>query len=465
MRIGPFTISRTKALQTQLAPPESRGGWWPLIRESFTGAWQQNITVELTDVLSHPTAWSCITLIASDIAKNVVKLVSPDVANGIWIDVENPAYSPVLRKPNGWQIRIKFYEQWIISKLTRGNTYVLKERDNRQVVRAMYVLDPLRVQPLVAPDGSVYYELRRDDLSGLPDEQVIVPASEIIHDIMVPLFHPLVGVSPIYACGLAAYQGLRIQNSSAHLFANGANPGGVLSAPGAISQATADRLKAYWDANFTGENSGKVAILGDGLKYEQMTMTAVDTELIKQLNWSDEKVCSCFHVPPHMVGVGPAPTYNNIEALLRMYYSQCLQVLIETIELLLDEGLGLLPNYGAEFDLDNLLRMDSATMMAVIKEGVGAGVLAPNDGRKKLNYRPVEGGETPYMQEQNWPLRLLAGRSLPARPPTEPAPLPPAPAPDDKADTAADEDKAWDGETLEALAFGLTTKQFEQSAA
>jgi HK97 family phage portal protein len=415
-----LTIARTKALN--LAPVSNRGGWWPWIRESVIGAWQQNIEVPVEDVLTHPTAWSCLTLIAADIAKMAVLLVKPE--DGIWVETENSAFSPVLRKPNGFQIRIKFFEQWLISKLTRGNTYILKSRDNRRVVTEMYVLDPSRVRPLVAPDGAVYYDLQRDNLSGLTQDQVIVPASEIIHDIMVPLYHPLVGVSPIFACGIAAYQGLKIQNNSANLFANGSNPGGVLTAPGPISQTTADRLKAYWDTNYTGNNVGKVAVLGDGLKYEKMTLTAVDTDLIKQLNWSDEKICACFHVPPYMVGVGPMPTYTNIEALNQQYYAQCLQILIEQIELLLDEGLGLLPNYGSEFDLDNLLRMDSATMMGTIKEGVGAGVLKPNEGRRKLNYPPVEGGDTPYLQEQNWPLRLLAGRELPTRPPTPPAPLP-----------------------------------------
>jgi len=37
----------------------------------------------------------------------------------------------------------------------------------------------------------------------------------------------------------------------------------------------------------------------------------------------------------------------------------------------------------------------------------------------------VQGGESPYIQEQNWPLRLLSQRELPAREPTAPAPMPP----------------------------------------
>ena len=65
----------------------------------------------------------------------------------------------------------------------------------------------------------------------------------------------------------AAVEALRIQDSSATFFGNGSKPGGILTAPGNISQATADRVKDFWDTNFTGANSGKVAVLGDGMQY------------------------------------------------------------------------------------------------------------------------------------------------------------------------------------------------------
>ena len=93
------------------------------------------------------------------------KLIQQDT-DGIWTEVETAAFSPVLRKPNHFQTRIEFFEQWVISKRMHGNTYVLKQRDNRGVVTALYVLDPCRVRPMVAPNGDVFYELKTDHLSG-----------------------------------------------------------------------------------------------------------------------------------------------------------------------------------------------------------------------------------------------------------------------------------------------------------
>lgn len=428
-RLGVFLIKALgldRALLRPLSP--GRDGWFPIVREPYTGAWQRNDEIRPDSVLSYFALFSCVTLIASDIAKLGLRLVQ-QTADGIWEPIEAAAFSPVLRKPNEFQNRIKFIEQWLTSKLVHGNAYVLKRRDARGVVMGLYPLDPTRVTPLVAPDGSVFYELRRDDLAGVgaTDMPLTVPAREIIHDPMVCLFHPLIGVSPIYACGLAALQGLKIQSSSEQFFANGSQPGGILSAAQEIGDEQAARLKKYWEENFTGANAGRLMVVGYGLKYEPLSINAVDAQLIEQLKWTAENVCSCYHVPSYMIGVGPPPNYNNIEALNQQYYAQCLQSLIESLELCLDEGLELPKPYGTEFDLDDLLRMDTPTKTKAAADGVGAGCLSPNEARKRyFDLGPTAGGETPYLQVQNYSLRALAERDAadpfgkPIPPPADP---------------------------------------------
>lgn len=448
LRAFGFEFSFAKAATSGLRQPATRGReWWPIIREPFTGAWQRNQEIRAENVLSYNAVYACVTLIASDISKMRLRLVEQD-NNGIWSEANVPSFSPVLRKPNRYQNRIKFIEQWMVSKLLHGNTYVLKERDGRGIVVAMYILDPTRTKPLVAPNGDVYYELSQDNLSGVEQASVVVPAREIIHDTMVPLFHPLCGVSPLIACGLAAMQGLAIQNNSTKFFDNGARPGGILTAPGDISDPDADRLKKHWEENYSGENAGRVAVLGGGLKYEKMSMTAAESQMIEQLKWTAETVCSCFHVPPYMIGIGTYPSTGNVEATNQQYYSQALQAPIEGIELCLDEGLGLPEvqgkTYGTEFDLDDLLRMDTATQYKTIGDGIGAALIAPNEGRKKIGLKPLPGGDTVYMQEQNYALTDLEKRSQMENPWEAKSPTKPSPAsPPAVADEIDDDGKSW----------------------
>ena len=424
MRLFGLEISRAKAAVPAGVTPTmphsltygyGSGGWFNVVREAFTGAWQKNYELRYQTVLAFHAVYACIKLISGDISKCRLRLVEKD-NNGIWKEVDrNSPYWPVLRRPNRYQDCIKFVEYWIISKLVHGNVYVLKERDERGIVISMYILDPTRCRPEVAPDSAIYYRLYNDKLVGLDEgDSIVVPQSEIIHDRMMPLYHPLCGISPLSASGIAAAQGLTIQHNSTEFFANGTRPGGILTAPGMISEANALRVKEHWENNYGGNNFGKVAVLGDGLKYEQMMVNAVDSQLIEQLKWTAEVVCSTFNVPPYKIGVGPMPAHNNIEALDQQYYSQCLQVLIESLELCLDFGLGLNNVtdrvYGTELDIDNLLRMDTATMADAEAKLVGAGIKAPNEARFRMNLPPVKGGQSPMIQQQNYSLAAIDDR-------------------------------------------------------
>lgn len=436
MRVLGLSVPFTGRGEKAIAPVRARGGWMSVVREAFGGAWQQNVEVKYDSVLSNHADFACRTLIASDIAKLRVMLVKKD-RHGIWSETTNPAYSPVLKKPNRYQNRIQFFESWVLSKLQRGNAYILKGRDNRGVVNALYVLDPTLVTPLVSDSGDVFYELHIDHLAGL-GQQVIVPAREIIHDRFNCFHHPLIGLSPIFAGGLAAMQGLSIQNDSTLFFQNGAQPGGILSAPGEIGDDTAKRLKEYWDTNFSGKNAGKVAVVGDGLKYEAMRAKATDSQVIEQLRWSAEVVCSTYHVPPYKIGVGTMPSYNNVQALNLDYYTGCLQILIESIEVCLDEGLGMDGvTIGTEFDTEELLRMDTATQFDVAQKAKGIATL--DEQRRRLNMAPVPGGDTIYLQQQDHSLAAIAARDAQL---IDAVNNPPAPIPDPAANDNAMQQQA-----------------------
>lgn len=412
----------------------SSNSWWgwTRIRESFSGAWQRNVVLDTTDqMLSFSAVYACVTGIATDIAKLRIKL--DEEKDGIWTEItSNQPWLPLFRKPNHYQTRIQFIEQWELSKLLWGNAYVIKQRDGRGIVNALYVLNPGRVTPLVSQDeeGAVFYRLQPDYLSQLP-EDVTVPASEIIHDRMNCLFHPLVGVSPLYACALAATLGNRIQDSSTGFFENRAMPGGMITVPGAITKETSDNLKAQFERSYGGENVGKIAVLSDGMKFEAMQMTAEAAQLAEQLKWTVEDVARAFHYPLFKLG-GPLPPYaGNVESLIISYYTDCLQILIESLESCLDEGLALPLGMGTEMDLDNLMRMDTTALFETNSKGVGGGWMKPNEARFKANYPSVKGGDTPYLQQQNYSLAALNKRDtsddpFPKSNPPTPTELPPA---------------------------------------
>lgn len=455
-RAALLRANRTALGAAGAVAPVSDRGWWPVIREAFTGAWQQNVALEFDSVLSFYAVFACATLISNDFGKLATKLYRWDPDDRIWIETDSPAFSPVLRKPNKYQTHIQYKEWYMMSKLLRGNVYVLKGRDERGVVVAWYVLDPNRCRPLVTPDGSVYYQLDADNLTNdlVPENGIVVPASEIVHDRINCLYHPLCGVSPIFACGLAAMQGLAIQRNSTRFFGSMSRPAGILTAPGHIKKATAERLKETWEANYGGENYGRTAVLGDDLKYQPISVSASDAQMIEQFRLTPEIVCSAFHVPMFKI-FGNPPAGANAETLNTIYYSDCLQSHIEQYEAVTDEALGIgLGNpkdgttYGVGMDIEGLLRMDAKTQTEVLAAQVQGALASPDEARQKLDRPSVPGGKMPYLQQQNFNLEALSKRDAKADPfsggggavASPPAP-PGLPAPDD-----ADADDADEGE-------------------
>jgi HK97 family phage portal protein len=423
---------------------------WRRILEPFTGAWQQNAEETRGDLLTYPTLYACEYRISSDIGKLPFRLRQRS-ESGVWKDATNPAYDPVLRKPNGFQTAGQFREYWILSKLNQGNAYLLKRRDARNVVVDLYVLDPCRVQPMVSDAGEVYYQLYTDALNTLPTDyptaNLIVPASEIIHDRCMCIHHPLIGVPPLAAAHWPALKNMKIMRSATEFFANNAQPGGILTAPAGMSDKDADDVKAYWATNFSGSNAGRVAIIGADMKFTPFAMKSIDSQMVEQMRYSDEQICQPFGIPPFMVGIGTIPSGLGVDGVYQLYYQNALQTHIEHMEALLDEGLKVASGLGIELDLEPLLRMDEAKRAEVEAKLVGGKIKTPDEGRLRFNLAPTGGGNTLWGQNQDYPLGMLADRKdwdpamQPPAPPAPPAPAP-ADAPPPPVPEISEEDKA-----------------------
>ena len=411
------------------------GPWRRVSGETYTGSWQQGVQPETPEtLLAFAAVYGCVTLIAGDIAKLTLRLTA--LEQGVWVETSNSAYSPVLRKPNRYQTKSQFLMAWVVSKLLWGNTFVLKERDQRGVVVALYVLDPALVRVVVSSDGGVYYSVMKDMLAA-PQGGVLVPASEIIHDRAICPFHPLIGVGPLHAAAVSATQGRKIQTNSSVFFQNMSRPSGQLTSPDEIGDETADRLKREFEERFSGANVGRLLVAGSGLKYEAMTMPAEQAQLIEQLGWTGEDCVRPFLVPAYKLGLGNPPTFNNIGQLSQEYYSTCLQGHMDGIETLLSEGLGLALNLRVDIDEEGLLRMDPLARADRAQKLMQAGAMAPDQARATEGWLPLPdgAGKVPFMQQQNYPVTVLAKRTdlmpqpapaAPAGPATAPAPAPAA---------------------------------------
>src|SRR5690606_26993527 len=100
MKILGLEIRRVE--KQQLTSISDYRGGWRRILESFPGAWQMNVEEKHGTLLCYPALYACLASISQDIGKLPFQLMSP-TADGNFIEIQNPAYSPVLQRPNRYQ--------------------------------------------------------------------------------------------------------------------------------------------------------------------------------------------------------------------------------------------------------------------------------------------------------------------------------------------------------------------------
>jgi HK97 family phage portal protein len=292
------------------------------------------------------------------------------------------------------------------------------------------------VRPLLGDDGSIFYELANDKLASITT-QVILPARAVLHDRAATFWHPLVGVSPLFAAGISAMTGARILMNSEKFFANMSRAGGVLTAPGKIDPALAKRLQAEWETNYGPKGLGRTAVLSNGLEFKPLTINAVDAALVEQLRWTVEDIARVYRVPGFKLGDLNKVSYRNSEQMARDYFQGCLSYHIEAMEQCFEAAYELADDVQIEFDLRPLFRMETDTRYETYGKALNAGFLSINEVRQEEDLPPVKGGEEPRVQAQYIPLSKATGDGVNV--PGQPA-LPAPDSSDSDTDTEEPED-------------------------
>lgn len=401
------------------------------------GSWQQNLGQHMdpATLVAFSAVYSCVQIIAGDMAKLPI-IVSEILPTGEERRLRDDPYEILMRRPNDYQSRIDFIQTLMLSTLIQGNGYALKEYNGRNEVIRLHPWDPRGVMPAVNPiDGSVYYRMSANALAGYP-QGLTAPARDVIHHrIPMSAGYPLIGVTPIFAAASSSAMGIRILQNSQAFFGNMARPSGTLSSATNITKTQAAEVGEAWDRNYSAGGLGKTAILPFGLKWESMTMNAVDAQLIEQLRWSVEDVARVFRVPTFMIGDTSKVTYRNSEQLGRAYLAGCLGYHVEALQERLSLAFDFGQKFKIEFDLDALLKTEIDTRYTAYTQALNAGWLKINEVRSTEGYGPVDGGNEPMVQMQNVPLSIAVSN---AKNPPAPAPAPtPAPAPPKALDVAA----------------------------
>jgi len=346
--------------------------------------------------------YACVNLLAGTIASLPLMVYRTARDGTRTVATDHPLYYVLHDSPNYDQTSVDFWEFMCSALELSGNAYaeIVLRNDG-----SVYSLTPIRPDAVtVRRNGGLEYTVTEDGKTRkLAQEQIL--------HIRGFGGGPLGGVSTLRACGHTFANALAAETFAGKMFGNGAMPSGVLSTDKTLTAAQRTEAEQLLAEKFVGAmNAGRPMLLDNGVKWEQLTISPEDVQMLETRRFGVEEVCRVFGVPPHMIGHTDNSTSwgTGLEQQTLGFQKFTLRRRLKRIEQALEKQLRTPADRVAgvtiEFNLEGLLRGDSAARAGFYQAMTNMGAMTINEVRALENLPPVAGGDTPRMQMQNVPI-------------------------------------------------------------
>jgi len=384
------------------------GAWFPFLGSVKSAS---GIAVNQSTAMRCSAVFACVNIISEDIARAEAKLYRslPDrtidggrKAPGGREQVTDHPLARLFRRPNRVQDWFQFAGMMERSIQLKSNAYAIILRDRRGDPSELIPMNPDKVTVLEASDGSIFYQFAPTGLfelsilTKLPQAYAgfRVPSEHVFH--MQDLgFNMLMGSSRIAFAADSIGLALGQEKQAGAWMQNGARPSSVLTTEGKLTDEAAKRMKAEWEEMNAGlANTGRTAVLEQGLKVQPLSLSSVDLEFLNSRGFQVEDICRFYRVPPHKVAKNDRSTNNNIEAQDADYTNNTLSPKFTRWERRLEFHFGLdLAGLDVDFDLSDLFRASPAGRMLTGRQGVAGGIMTQNEARALYDRDlPMEAG-------------------------------------------------------------------------
>jgi HK97 family phage portal protein len=375
-------LDRIKSAIVRRLDVREPDGW---ISNSMRGDAGEVVTDDT--VLSLSAVWACVNLIAGTIASLPLVVYRTDSQGRRTVARDHKLYRVLHDSPNYDQTAVDFWEFVSASIELWGNAYARISRSGSDIA-----------------SGTIEYRWTEDGKS-------FVETDETMLHIRGFGGNPLGGMSTLHFGRHAFSLARAVDRSAGSTFRHGLRPSGVLTFEKWLTPEQREVAEQKLNEKFLGAmNTGRPLILEGGTKWEQLTISPDDAQLLQSRGFSIEEICRFFGTPPFMIGHTEKSTSwgTGLEQQTLGFQKFTLRRRLKRIEQALEKQL-LTPNDRAnritiEFNLEGLLRGDSAGRARFYQQMTQIGAMTINEVRALENLPPVDGGDVPRMQMQNMPI-------------------------------------------------------------
>ncbi|MGP3699200.1 phage portal protein [Rhodobacter sp. NSM] len=347
--------------------------------------------------------WACTNLVAGTIASLPFE-VHRKAGRLTAVDPSHPLHGIIYDSPNYDQTALDFWEFLNFSLELRGNAYAQVERNQAGRVVALYPIHPDAVSVRRTEAGALEYRWTREGRSYQGADRAVL-------HVRGPGGDPLGGMSTLQVGYQAFASAQAADRAAASTFANGLRPSGVLKFKEWLTDEQRELVEEKLPSRYMGAvNAGRPFIAEGGVEYQSLSISPEDAQMLETRQFSVEEICRFFGVPPVMIGhPGSATAWpTSVEQQGLLFQRFTLRRRVKRIEQAVAKQL-MTPaeraaGYSVRFNMEALLRGDSAARSAFYGSMTQMGAMTINEVRERENLAPVPGGDVPRMQMQNVPI-------------------------------------------------------------
>lgn len=375
----------------------------------FMGSSSSGKSVTERSAMQMTAVYACVRILSEAVAGLPLHFYRYKEDGSKEMAIDTNLYHLLHDEPNPEMSSFVFRETLMTHLLLWGNAYAQIIRNGKGEIIALYPLMPNKMQVDRDESGKLYYTYTRSEgeANTMQGSSVTLEPKDVLH---IPGlgFDGLVGYSPIAMAKNAIGLAIATEEFGSKFFANGAAPLGVLEHPGTIKDPT--RVREAWQSQFGGSgNSGKVAVLEEGMKYTPISISPEQAQFLETRKFQINEIARIFRVPPHMVGDLEKSSFSNIEQQSLEFVKYTLDPWVVRWEQSLSRSLLSEDEkkvYFFKFKLEGLLRGDYQSRMNGYAIARQNGWMSANDIRELEDLDKL----TP---EQGGDLYLINGNMLP----------------------------------------------------
>lgn len=373
--------------------------------EPFTRVYDSNKDYGIDGALQVSAVWASVELLTDNIASLPLFVYKREA--GVQGHKELARDTQLWRllhdEPNRRHTPMEFWQYMVMNYLFRGNAYARLVRNSRGEVIEMWPWSADQVEVEVLPNRSVIYKYSYEGQIAIYDEQSVLHWRDKGNGI--------IGMSRLDYMRSSVGVAVSAQNHTEQAYRKGGKRPGVFMMDKLLTAEQREKIRENYRGLVEG-NADDLLVLEAGAKFEPLSMTPADLQLLDTRRFSVEDIARWFGISSVLINdTNKTTTWGTgISQLIEGFYKFRLRPMLESLEQCLDRRV-LTPQqrkqFVAEFSLDAILRGSLADRLDAGSKAVQNGLMTRNEWRQLENMPPMDGGDMLTAQTNLAPLTQL----------------------------------------------------------